>query len=148
LVLHTGTDEITLVDDTYNANPDSVRAAIDVLADLPAPRLLVLGDMGEVGHQGPEFHDEVGSYAAERGIEALYCLGDLSAYSAQAFGSARHFEDMDSLLAGVTAHVGQFRSVVVKGSRTMKMERVVQALQSNSTANTKNHNKKEEPHAA
>jgi UDP-N-acetylmuramoyl-tripeptide--D-alanyl-D-alanine ligase len=55
---------------------------------------------------------------------------------------------MDSLLSSVTAHVGQFRSVVVKGSRTMKMERVVQALQSNSTAEAKNHNKKEEPHAA
>jgi UDP-N-acetylmuramoyl-tripeptide--D-alanyl-D-alanine ligase len=137
-----------LVDDTYNANPDSVRAAIDVLAELPAPRLLVLGDMAEVGHQGPEFHAEVGRYAAERGIEALYCLGDLSAHSAQAFGSTRHFGDMDSLLASVTAHMGQFRSVVVKGSRTMKMERVVQALQSSSAADTKNHNKKEEPHAA
>jgi len=148
MVLHTASDEITLVDDTYNANPDSVRAVIDVLAELPAPRLLVLGDMGEVGNQGPEFHAEVGSYAAECGIEVLYTLGDLCVHSAKAFGSARHFEDMDSLLASVTAHVGQFRSVVVKGSRTMKMERVVQALQSNSTADTKNHNKKEEPHAA
>jgi UDP-N-acetylmuramoyl-tripeptide--D-alanyl-D-alanine ligase len=104
--------------------------------------------MAEVGHQGPEFHAEVGRYATERGIEALYCLGDLSVHSSKAFGSARHFEDMDSLLSSVTAHVGQFRSVVVKGSRTMKMERVVQALQSNSTAEAKNHNKKEEPHAA
>ena len=148
MVLHTASDEITLVDDTYNANPDSVRAVIDVLAELPAPRLLVLGDMGEVGNQGPEFHAEVGSYAAECGIEVLYTLGDLCVHSAKAFGSARHFEDMDSLLASVTAQVGQFRSVVVKGSRFMKMERVVQALQSNSTADTKNHNKKEEPHAA
>ena len=137
MVLHTASDEITLV-----------RAVIDVLAELPAPRLLVLGDMGEVGNQGPEFHAEVGSYAAECGIEVLYTLGDLCVHSAKAFGSARHFEDMDSLLASVTAQVGQFRSVVVKGSRFMKMERVVQALQSNSTADTKNHNKKEESHAA
>jgi UDP-N-acetylmuramoyl-tripeptide--D-alanyl-D-alanine ligase len=148
LVVHTATDEITLVDDTYNANPDSVRAAIDVLAELPAPRLLVLGDMAEVGHQGPEFHAEVGNYAAERGIEALYCLGDLCAHSAKAFESARHFEDMDSLLASVTAQVGQFRSVVVKGSRTMKMERVVQALQSQSIDESNKNNKKGESYAA
>jgi UDP-N-acetylmuramoyl-tripeptide--D-alanyl-D-alanine ligase len=148
LVLHTATDEITLVDDTYNANPDSVRAAIDVLAELPAPRLLVLGDMGEVGNQGPEFHAEVGRYAAECGIEALYTLGDLCMHSAKAFGSARHFEDMDSLLASVTAQVGQFRSVVVKGSRFMKMERVVQALQTQSTAESNKNNKKGESHAA
>jgi UDP-N-acetylmuramoyl-tripeptide--D-alanyl-D-alanine ligase len=146
--VYTATDEITLVDDTYNANPDSVRAAIDVLAELPAPRLLVLGDMAEVGHQGPEFHAEVGNYAAERGIEALYCLGDLCAHSAKAFESARHFEDMDSLLASVTAQVGQFRSVVVKGSRTMKMERVVQALQSQSIDESNKNNKKGESYAA
>jgi len=148
LVLYTATDEITLVDDTYNANPDSVRAAIDVLAELSAPRLLVLGDMGEVGNQGPQFHAEVGSYAAECGIEVLYTLGDLCVHSAKAFGSARHFEDMDSLLTSVTAQVGQFRSVLVKGSRFMKMERVVQALQSQSTAESNKNNIKGEPHAA
>lgn len=71
LLLHAANQEITLVDDTYNANPDSVRAAIDVLAELPAPRWLVLGDMGEVGNQGPEFHAEVGAYAAECGIEVV-----------------------------------------------------------------------------
>jgi UDP-N-acetylmuramoyl-tripeptide--D-alanyl-D-alanine ligase len=149
LVLHTTQGEITLVDDTYNANPDSVRAAIDVLAELPAPRLLVLGDMGEVGNQGPEFHDEVGLYAAECGIEALFTLGDLCVHSAQAFGSARHFQDMDSLLAAVNAQQGEFHSVVVKGSRFMKMERVVQALLLNSDdKHSQNKDKKGEPHAA
>ena len=148
LVLQTSKGEITLVDDTYNANPDSVRAAIDVLAELPAPRLLVLGDMGEVGNQGPEFHDEVGQYAAERGIEALFTLGDLCVHSAQAFGSARHFEDMDSLLAAVSAQLGEFHSVVVKGSRFMKMERVVQALLSGSEDKNTPNNKKGESHAA
>ena len=145
LVLHTQTGEITLVDDTYNANPDSVRAAIDVLAELPAPRLLVLGDMGEVGNQGPEFHAEVGAYAAERSIEALYTLGDLCVHAGQAFGSARHFDNMDSLLAAVTPHIGDFQSVVVKGSRSMKMERVVEALLSQGAANnsTPNHHKGE-----
>jgi len=149
LVLHTAHADISLVDDTYNANPDSVRAAIDVLAELPAPRLLVLGDMGEVGNQGPEFHVEVGAYAAERGIDALYTLGDLSVHAARAFGAARHFENMDSLLAAVTAGVEGFQSVVVKGSRFMKMERVVEALLSASCSNTnQENNKKGEAHAA
>jgi UDP-N-acetylmuramoyl-tripeptide--D-alanyl-D-alanine ligase len=148
LVLHMATNEITLVDDTYNANPDSVRAAIDVLAELPAPRLLVLGDMGEVGNQGPEFHAEVGGYAAERGIEALFTLGDLCVHSAQAFGAARHFADMDSLLADVTAQVDGFQSVVVKGSRFMKMERVVQALLSRGEDQNSQNNKKGVSHAA
>ncbi len=121
-------DDVTLVDDTYNANPDSVRAAIDVLAELPAPRLLVLGDMGEVGDQGPQFHDEVGAYAAERGIEALYTVGDLCVHAAKAFGGARHFDSMDALLADVAHNAPEFQSIVVKGSRFMKMERVVEAL--------------------
>jgi UDP-N-acetylmuramoyl-tripeptide--D-alanyl-D-alanine ligase len=137
-----------LVDDTYNANPDSVRAAIDVLAELPAPRLLVLGDMGEVGNQGPEFHAEVGGYAAERGIEALFTLGDLCVHSAHAFGAARHFQDMDRLLAAVMAQVDGFQSVVVKGSRFMKMERVVQALLSRGEDQNSQNNKKGESHAA
>ena len=149
LVLESGGHGITVIDDTYNANPDSVRAAIDVLAELPAPRLLVLGDMGEVGNQGPEFHAEVGRYAAEREIEAFFTLGDLCLHSAQAFGAARHFQDMDSLLAAVTGQLGEFRSVVVKGSRFMKMERVVQALMSHGEGqNSQNKDKKGEPHAA
>jgi UDP-N-acetylmuramoyl-tripeptide--D-alanyl-D-alanine ligase len=76
----------TLIDDSYNANPDSVRAAIDVLAACPAPTVLVLGDMGEVGAQGPQFHREVGAYARERGIGALYALGDASREAVAAFG--------------------------------------------------------------
>jgi UDP-N-acetylmuramoyl-tripeptide--D-alanyl-D-alanine ligase len=148
-VLHTDAGDMSLVDDTYNANPDSVRAAIDVLAELPAPRLLVLGDMGEVGNQGPEFHAEVGAYAAERGIEAFYTLGDLAVNAARAFGAARHFESMDSLLLAVMAGMGDFQSVLVKGSRFMKMERVVEALMSQDRANkSSENNKKGEAHAA
>jgi UDP-N-acetylmuramoyl-tripeptide--D-alanyl-D-alanine ligase len=148
MVLRTAGGDITLVDDTYNANPDSVRAAMDVLAELPAPRLMVLGDMGEVGSQGPEFHAEVGAYAAERGIESLYTLGDLSVHASQAFGAAQHFSDMDSLLTATMAQVGQFQSVVVKGSRTMKMERVVQALLLKGEDNQNNNKKQGEFHAA
>jgi UDP-N-acetylmuramoyl-tripeptide--D-alanyl-D-alanine ligase len=125
--------QITLIDDTYNANPDSVRAAIDVLADLPAPHLLVLGDMGEVGDQGPEFHAEIGEYAAERGIETLLCMGELMRYGAAVFPGARHCANIDTLNTCVLTDLAQYRSVLVKGSRFMKMERVVQAITSSTT---------------
>ena len=75
-----------LIDDSYNANPDSVRAAIDLLARYAAPRLLVLGDMGEVGDSGPQFHREIGAYARERGLEALLAVGTLTRESVAAFG--------------------------------------------------------------
>jgi len=118
----------TLVDDTYNANPDSVRAAIEVLAELPAPRLLILGDMGEVGQQGPEFHEEVGAYAKDLGVQALFTLGDLCAHSSRVFEGAQHFADMGNLQSAVLDQIATFNSVLVKGSRFMKMERVVDAL--------------------
>ena len=117
-----------LIDDTYNANPDSVRAAIDVLAAAPAPRTLVLGDMGEVGSEGIAFHQEIGSYARARHIDQLFTLGSLAAHASSAFGSAaRHFADMDTLNE-VISHITPEASVLVKGSRFMKMERVVQHL--------------------
>lgn len=117
-----------LIDDTYNANPDSVRAAIDVLASLPGPRALVLGDMGEVGDQGPAMHAEVGAYAKERGIDALFALGEATRATAQAFGSGSlHADGVEQLASAVMAI--QPASVLVKGSRFMRMERVVQALQ-------------------
>ena len=123
---------IPLVDDTYNANPDSVRAAIDVLAGLPAPRWLLLGDMGEVGDQGPAFHEEIGAYAKQRGIDHFWCAGTLCAHAAQAYGAgARHFADTPALLAalgGSAAGEPAFASVLAKGSRFMGMERVVAAL--------------------
>ena len=120
--------EYTLVDDTYNANPDSVRAAIDVLADLPGPRLLVLGDMGEVGDQGPQFHAEAGDYAKALGIEALFTLGELSQATAVHFGAGRHFADIDSLKEATLEILPGCNSILVKGSRFMKMERVVEAI--------------------
>ncbi|WP_280154496.1 UDP-N-acetylmuramoyl-tripeptide--D-alanyl-D-alanine ligase [Piscinibacter sp. XHJ-5] len=119
--------DVTLIDDTYNANPDSVRAAIDVLAELPGPRWLVLGDMGEVGAQGPAFHREVGAYAAERGIDQLWTAGALSTHASAAFHGARHFDDVSTLIAALSMAPAA-ASVVVKGSRFMKMEQVVAAL--------------------
>ena len=130
---------ITVVDDTYNANPDSVRAAIDVLAELPAPRLLVLGDMGEVGTQGPEFHQEVGIHAAQMGIDHVLCLGDLAAHTATACGAnAHHVTDIEALNQQVMQQLPQLGSVLVKGSRFMKMERVIEAINA-----CHDHNKKE-----
>lgn len=118
----------TLVDDSYNANPDSVRAAIAVLAELPAPRLLVLGDMGEVGTQGPAFHTEAGAEAQASGIEQLFALGDLAQSAVAAFPGARHFASIEDLNAAVLQQLPQLGSVLVKGSRFMRMERVVEAL--------------------
>jgi UDP-N-acetylmuramoyl-tripeptide--D-alanyl-D-alanine ligase len=129
-----------LIDDTYNANPDSVLAAIDVLAKQPAPRVLVLGDMGEVGHQGEVFHREVGSHAANQGIEVLLCLGTASIASVQAFLSiapdhqGEHFSDLEALLTKLRATLKQPSTVLVKGSRFMKMERVLLALQQSEAA--------------
>jgi UDP-N-acetylmuramoyl-tripeptide--D-alanyl-D-alanine ligase len=140
-----GARSVTLIDDSYNANPDSVRAAIDVLAALPAPHLLVLGDMGEVGDQGPEFHAEIGEYAAERGIETLLCIGDLMRYGAAVFPGARHFGGMDALNAAVLAELPQYRSVLIKGSRFMKMERVIDAI---AQRHPPRDNNKENDHAA
>ena len=115
---------LTVIDDSYNANPDSVRAAIDVLASCPAPTVLVLGDMGEVGPQGPEFHREIGAYAKSRGISRLLALGEAAAHAVDAFGEgARHFTDVAPLAAAIDG-----RTVLVKGSRFMRMERVVAAL--------------------
>jgi UDP-N-acetylmuramoyl-tripeptide--D-alanyl-D-alanine ligase len=119
----------TLIDDSYNANPDSVRAAIDVLAAHPSPRVLVLGDMGEVGADGPAFHAEVGAYARERGIDTLLAFGAASAGTAAAYGErAEHFTDIDALRARAAALARPGATVLVKGSRSMAMERVVQAL--------------------
>jgi UDP-N-acetylmuramoyl-tripeptide--D-alanyl-D-alanine ligase len=118
----------TVIDDTYNANPDSVRAAIDVLAQAQAPRILVLGDMGEVGTQGQQFHEEIGAYAQSRGIETVLTTGELTRYMVGP--NAQHFEQFDELLAALDTKLGSESNatVLVKGSRFMKMERVVQHL--------------------
>ncbi|HWH83544.1 MAG TPA: UDP-N-acetylmuramoyl-tripeptide--D-alanyl-D-alanine ligase [Burkholderiaceae bacterium] len=118
---------VTLIDDSYNANPDSVRAAIEVLASLPGPRWLVLGDMGEVGDRGPAFHREVGAFAKARGIDALWAVGAASTHAAAAFGSARHFESVAELLAALP-EAPACAAVLVKGSRFMRTEQVVAAL--------------------
>jgi UDP-N-acetylmuramoyl-tripeptide--D-alanyl-D-alanine ligase len=124
-----GGARVALVDDSYNANPDSVRAAIDVLATMRAPRALLLGDMGEVGARGPEFHAEVGAYAKQRGVEHFWCAGALCAHAVQSYGpGARHFADAPAMVAAL-GELPALGAILVKGSRFMKMERVVAALQ-------------------
>jgi UDP-N-acetylmuramoyl-tripeptide--D-alanyl-D-alanine ligase len=118
-----------VIDDTYNANPDSVRAAIEVLANAAAPRILVLGDMGEVGNEGKKFHEEIGAYARGRNIEFLLTLGELSRHCSSAFGArARHYDDIAQLQQALQGMLTPASTVLVKGSRFMKMERVVQHL--------------------
>ena len=120
--------QITVVDDTYNANPDSVRAAIDVLAALPGPRLLVLGDMGEVGDQGPQFHAEALAHAQTKNIEKVLVTGVESGLAAMNFKDVKVVAEMIDLQATVLAALPGVASVLVKGSRFMKMERVVDAI--------------------
>ncbi|MDD5027968.1 MAG: bifunctional UDP-N-acetylmuramoyl-L-alanyl-D-glutamate--2,6-diaminopimelate ligase MurE/UDP-N-acetylmuramoyl-tripeptide--D-alanyl-D-alanine ligase MurF [Rhodoferax sp.] len=119
---------ITLVDDSYNANPDSVRAAINVLATLPGPRLLVLGDMGEVGDQGPQFHAEALRDALTKNIEKVLVTGAATAQAAMQFKAVKVLPEIDALQAAVLAELPVVASVLVKGSRFMQMERVVQAV--------------------
>ncbi|MDP1899052.1 MAG: UDP-N-acetylmuramoyl-tripeptide--D-alanyl-D-alanine ligase [Rubrivivax sp.] len=114
---------LTLIDDSYNANPDSALAAIAVLAAQPGPRWLVLGDMGEVGGEGPSLHAEVGAQARRSGIEHFWAAGALCAHA----GADRHFDTVEALLQALP-QAPRAASALVKGSRFMKMERVVQAL--------------------
>jgi UDP-N-acetylmuramoyl-tripeptide--D-alanyl-D-alanine ligase len=141
---------VTLIDDTYNANPDSVRAAIDVLAELPAPRLLVLGDMGEVGEQGLAFHEEVLRHARDRGIEAVHVAGDWMRKAAPVWTTVTHWNEVPAMAGAVCAAVSDdrpvFQSVLVKGSRFMRTERVVNALLALDPA--QDNNKKDNAHAA
>jgi len=124
-----------LVDDSYNANPDSVRAAIDQLARCPRPRVLVLGDMGEVGAQGPAFHREIGAYARGAGVDTLLCIGSATLESVAAFGpGARHCADLETLIDAARSAATAAATVLVKGSRFMRMERVVEALRNGAGA--------------
>ncbi|MFZ1180948.1 MAG: UDP-N-acetylmuramoyl-tripeptide--D-alanyl-D-alanine ligase [Herbaspirillum sp.] len=135
----TAANGVLVIDDTYNANPDSVRAAIDVLAQTSAPRVLVLGDMGEVGSRGARFHKEIGDYARARGIERFFGFGAamrtaIEAYNTYGYGvapgvfQARHFDTIEAINAAVEEAAVATATVLVKGSRFMKMERVVQHL--------------------
>ena len=118
-----------LIDDTYNANPDAYIAAIDVLAAFPAPRILVMGAIGELGINAPELHAEVGAYARQQGIETLLCIGEYSQYAAIAYGQPQAFyTDKIQLIKALRKYDQAEATILIKGSRFMQMETVVSDL--------------------
>ncbi|MCD5327035.1 UDP-N-acetylmuramoyl-tripeptide--D-alanyl-D-alanine ligase [Chromobacterium piscinae] len=120
---------LTVIDDSYNANPDSMKAGIDVLAGLPGPHCFVMGDIGELGEASPALHAEVGEHARLRGIEQLFALGEASRRAVAAFGAAgQGFDSIDELLECLDSRLASGTAVLVKGSRFMRMERVVEHL--------------------
>jgi UDP-N-acetylmuramoyl-tripeptide--D-alanyl-D-alanine ligase len=125
-----GRHEATLIDDSYNANPDSVRAALAVLAKAAGAKILVLGDMGELGGSARDFHERIGTEAKMAGIDKLLALGELSVHAAKKFGSGgRHFTDIEELLAEVESLLKPGVTLLIKGSRFMQMERVVKSIE-------------------
>ncbi|MBS3935992.1 MAG: UDP-N-acetylmuramoyl-tripeptide--D-alanyl-D-alanine ligase [Sulfuritalea sp.] len=124
-----GAGGATVIDDSYNANPDSMRAAIDVLAARPGKRILVIGDMGEIGALAGQLHDEIGAYAKSQGIDQLFSLGEKSAAATRNFGAgALHCKDLPTLVKALLPHLDPDTTVLVKGSRFMGMERAVEAI--------------------
>jgi len=124
-----GMNGTVVLDDTYNANPDSMRAGIDVLASTIGRKVLVLGDMGEIGDASAQYHDEVGGYAKSAGVDALYALGEASAVAARNFGAgAHHYRKIEDLIDALRPELQANTTVLVKGSRFMRMERVVEAI--------------------
>src|SRR5579875_68509 len=118
-----------LIDDSYNANPSSVRAGIDVLAGLDGPKWLVLGDMAELGDFARASHAEIGAYARERGIERLYATGELAQLAVESFGAGAEWHaDAEALVRALDAALPGGACVLVKGSRINRLERVVAAL--------------------
>ncbi|MBI1396480.1 MAG: UDP-N-acetylmuramoyl-tripeptide--D-alanyl-D-alanine ligase [Betaproteobacteria bacterium] len=125
----TGPGGSTVIDDTYNANPDSVRAAISWLATFGGRRILVMGDMGELGAGERALHAEIGRFARERGIDRFLALGNATRDAVEAFGAgAEHFDDVSELVRAALSGCDDGTTILVKGSRFMRMERVVERL--------------------
>lgn len=124
--------ELTLIDDTYNANVRSVKAAIDLLSGISGTRILALGDMAELGEDAREYHQQIGLYAQQKGVDALFTLGVLSQSASDVYAqSERHFSTRDKLVAKLVEHLNNTEgkvTVLVKGSRSAKMELLVEAL--------------------
>ena len=138
-----GLNGAVLIDDTYNANPDSMKAAIDALKTFATHTIFVMGDMGELGHEASQMHGEIGAYAQQQHIDQLVTFGDLSELAVAQFNSndqmsanhAQHFTNLDSLITTLKASMQPNVTVLVKGSRFMQMERVVAALEIKSGVN-------------
>ena len=136
LQLKKGIHNCRVVDDTYNANPGSMRPVFEVLAAHRGKKILVLGDMGELGNAARAFHEQVGRQARATGVDLLYTVGEHAGISAGAFGKgAQHFASQDELIVALCTELNKETDsetmVLVKGSRFMRMERVVQVLTGN-----------------
>ena len=133
-----GINRSLVIDDTYNANPDSMRAAIDVLVKQGGTKLMVMGDMGELGEDAPQLHAEIGTYAKQKGVDQFYTLGENSKAAAVAYGQhAESFNEVSDLVNVLKNSMNQNTVVLVKGSRFMKMERVVNEIVQHMTAENK-----------
>jgi UDP-N-acetylmuramoyl-tripeptide--D-alanyl-D-alanine ligase len=131
-----GLNGALVIDDTYNANPMSMKVAIDVLMAMPGDKLFVLGDMGELGDNSAEMHAEIGSYAKASGLNSLYALGEKSIDTVKAFGAgAMHYSTPQALVADLLKQMKSGTNVLVKGSRFMAMERVVDKIVNKNTEN-------------
>lgn len=124
-----GLHDSTLIDDTYNANPESMRAALDVLCETQGKKILVMGDMGELGVAAADYHRQIGQLAREMNVNNLLALGELSVHAVEAFGhGGHHFAQLEDLLVDLNGLLDTGVTVLVKGSRVMRMERVIEKL--------------------
>lgn len=122
-------NDARLIDDSYNANPGSLRAALDALKPLPGERWLALGDMGELGEDAEDAHFEAGTFAREAGVTRLFTAGRLSRLATQGFGNgAQHFDDQKAMIAELEGQLQPGVTLLVKGSRSAHMDRVAKAL--------------------
>ena len=133
LSLVAGLRHSTLLDDTYNANPGAVKAALDALASFPAPRWCALGAMGELGGESQALHAEVGRYAASLGIDMLVTYGEAARAASDAFGRGQHFDDHETLVRHIIHSLPPHATLLVKGSRSAGMETVITALRADET---------------
>lgn len=129
MMIRSGKNHATIIDDTYNANLRSTLAAVDVLAQRPGKRILVLGDMAELGTWAEQHHEEIGKAARKQGIDGLFTCGTLSAKSSLMFGEGgKHYANQQALIQDLLRYLDSKTTVLVKGSRSAAMENVVQEL--------------------
>jgi len=129
LQCHPGIHHTRLIDDTYNANPSSLQAALAILTNYPPPYWLVLGDMKELGSQSDAFHQQAGEMARETGVAQLLAIGNMTRYTVASFGQgAHHFNNHNDLIQHLQQTLPSGATLLVKGSRGMQMEKVVHAL--------------------
>lgn len=123
---------MTLIDDSYNANPSSVAVALNLLADYPGQRIFVMGDMGELGQDALNYHRQIGKLAKRLNIDFVYTYGDLSKETAKAFGNhAKHYPNHRELILALKRYLSENAAILIKGSRSAQMEKVVAALLDN-----------------